>query len=58
MMYAQGDSPRPTGGTNCSDGLTKEAARDALAMNGGDVQAAINTLLGRRRGSIVNRCDV
>ena len=46
MMYAQGDSTSPQVEQIVAMGFTKEAARDALAMNGGDVQAALNTLLG------------
>ena len=46
LMYAQADSTSPQVEQIVAMGFTKEAARDALATNGGDVQAALNTLLG------------
>ena len=45
-MYAQADSSSPEIEQIVAMGFSKDAARDALASNGGDVQAALNSLLG------------
>ena len=43
---AQVDSSSPEIEQIIAMGFSKDVARDALASNGGDVQAALNSLLG------------